>query len=102
MTQNFSKLDFKPLPWPVKPAVLFLLGLPSNASINEYEAAWNKAVEPARAGDWAKTQFNSYVERLQAEKKIDFTAAWNLAGQTSEGRRLGQAYRAEAEAKKQI
>lgn len=43
-----SRYDFVPYPWPVKPALLFLLGLPKNITRKEYEARWNEAVAPAK------------------------------------------------------
>lgn len=48
MSAKFDRHDFTPLAWPVKAAVLFLLGLPPDADRATYEQAWEKAVYPAK------------------------------------------------------
>ena|ERR1700693_3803099 len=94
--------DLTSVGYPPKDGVLFLLGLGRDASKEEFLSAWDKAVAPARNGDWAKTLFNRYIENLQREKNLTFNQAWQMADQLSEGRKLGAAYRAEAEAKKRM
>jgi len=50
MKTKGSRYDFIPYPWPVKPTLLFLLGLPVDATKEEYEAKWNETVAPAQGG----------------------------------------------------
>jgi hypothetical protein len=64
-----SRYNFAPYPWPVKPALLFLLGLPKNASKQEYEKRWNETVAPAAAGKWVNTLFKIETDHQQAEGK---------------------------------
>lgn len=89
-----SRYDFVPYPWPVKPALLFLLGLPEDASEEEYEARWNQAVAPAKDGQWAKTLFMKEVESQQRQGK-DYDTAWNVAVH-GKGKRLYDAYKKES------
>lgn len=88
--------------FPSKDGLYFLLGLSRDPSKDEFLTAWDKAVAPAKNGDWAKAIFNRYIENLQREKGLTFNQAWEVADQLPEGRKLGAAYRAEAEAKKRM
>jgi hypothetical protein len=98
--KNQTEPDLTPVGYPPKDGVLFLLGLNRDATKDEFISAWNEMVAPAQNGEWAKTHFNRYIEKLQREKNLTFQQAWALSAQLPEGQRLGAAYRAEAEAKK--
>jgi hypothetical protein len=59
-----SHYDFLPYPWPVKPALLFLLGLSVDATKDEYMARWRAAVAPAQKGPWTTTKRNGDTRPL--------------------------------------
>ena len=99
MKTETSRYDFVPYPWPVKPALLFLLGLPEDASQKEYEARWNEAVAPAKDGEWAKILFMKEVENQQRQGK-NYDDAWNVAVHGA-GKRLFAAYQKESAQRKQ-
>ena len=73
-----SRYDFIPYPWPVKPALLYLLGLPEDTTKQEYEKRWNEAVAPAAEGKWADTLFKNEIASQQAQGK-SFQQAWDFA-----------------------
>lgn len=83
-----TRYDFVPYPWPVKPALLFLLGLPADASKQDYEKRWDEAVAPAASGEWAVALFRNEVARQQAQGKtyqqawdiVPFSQDWRLGG----------------------
>ena len=67
-----------PIPWPVRPVILLLMGLPPTASEEEYLERWDAFVVPLLAKSLTDL-FVDRVREIQRTENRTWNDAWALA-----------------------
>lgn len=85
-----TRYDFEAYPWPVKPALLYLMELPADTSQEDYLKRWDEIFHSIKlnGGKFNNLLLEKHLQQIMHEQKVDYTRACSLAMQTSKGRKL--------------
>lgn len=79
----------RPLPWPVKKAILYLMNLPSDCTEANYKERWQEIFGKDGNGiNHNQTVLDNFLSQIMRDEKCDYTKACSYAMQTAHGRRL--------------